>query len=115
MRKPRISRSLLLVAVPAAAAGCLGGGAAPPAFFGRLEGGNENFFAHETIAQWQLEAPNGEKVPELESQWVKVPPNALTNRQFTVVQRSAMADKAGTPYRALELREATGTVLWVRN
>src|SRR5689334_20800099 len=81
-------RALLMVcalsSASAFAASC--GAAVPPAFFGRLEGTTEIFFAHEPVPSCQLEASSGERAPERESQWVKVPTNGLTNRQFAIVQ-----------------------------
>src|SRR4051794_36421850 len=66
-----------------------------PATYGRLENATEIFFAQESAPACDIEASNGESAPALESQWVKVPTNALTNRQFAVVQKQGLQEKGG--------------------
>ncbi len=111
----RTSRWLLAVGVlPALVTSC-GGRANAPSVFGKLEGANEIFFAHETLPACALEASSGEAAPRAESQWVKVPPNALTNRRFSVVQRVSVREKSGGWMRVLALRESSGAAMWLRN
>ena len=106
---------LALGGLPALALACGGQSGARASVFGRLEGATEIFFAHESSPTCALEASPGEKAATDEAQWVKVPANALTNRQFTVMQKSGGGGKGATWTRALALRASGGEAMWVRN